>query len=248
MSRSGTGQGRGRTNAQGRRVVASPRNGAAKAASTKAPYSNPVSPRGRRTRAELLAAARRIFERDGYNDSRIVDITELAQSSAGSFYTYFESKEEILAEVLTQAQTEMLHSVVFDDDDHAYERPIEALRSKLTAYLGFYRDNIRLMLLIEQVAGIDSEFRAARRERELVNVRHNSEVVAAWRDRGLADFEPDPLLITSALSGMVNRFAYNNLALGGNLELDCMIDILTSIWIRSLGLRSEPGVPASSIS
>lgn len=247
MNRSGIGRARS-ANIKGTPAATSPSDRSASGGSAKAPYRNPVSARGQRTRAELLVAARRIFERDGYNDSRIVDITELAQSSTGSFYTYFESKEEILAEVLTDAQNEMLHTVIFDDDDQAYDRPIEGLRSKLTSYVTFYGDNVDLMLLIEQVAGIDPEFRSARRERELVNIRHNSEVVEAWRDRGLADFELDPLLITSALSGMVNRFAYNSLALGGNRDIDSLIDALTTIWIRSLGLRNEPDGPTSSAS
>ncbi|MYS96131.1 TetR family transcriptional regulator [Streptomyces sp. SID5469] len=45
--------------------------------------------RGVRTRDALVAAARRIFERDGYLEARIVDIAAEAGVAAGSFYTHF---------------------------------------------------------------------------------------------------------------------------------------------------------------
>lgn len=39
-----------------------------------APPRPPVTARGMRTRAALVAAARRVFERDGYIDARLTDI------------------------------------------------------------------------------------------------------------------------------------------------------------------------------
>jgi AcrR family transcriptional regulator len=69
----------------------------------------PVSARGARTRTALVQAAREIFERDGFLDARITDITARAGVAAGSFYTYFTSKEEVLAAVLEDVEEEMLH-------------------------------------------------------------------------------------------------------------------------------------------
>ena len=59
----------------------------------------PVTARGVRTRAALVAAARVVFERDGYLDARLVDITAEARCSSGTFYTYFAGKEEVFAEI-----------------------------------------------------------------------------------------------------------------------------------------------------
>ena len=60
----------------------------------------PVTARGMRTRAALVAAARRVFERDGYIDARVTDITREAACSTGNFYTYFAGKEEVVHAVL----------------------------------------------------------------------------------------------------------------------------------------------------
>ena len=69
----------------------------------------PQTARGKRTREALIAAARTVFERDGYVDSRLVDIAAEAKCSIGSFYTWFDSKDEVFAAVLYEVQNDMLH-------------------------------------------------------------------------------------------------------------------------------------------
>jgi hypothetical protein len=49
----------------------------------------PATERGLRTRATLVAAARKVFEQFWYLDARLIDITRSANCSAGTFYTYF---------------------------------------------------------------------------------------------------------------------------------------------------------------
>ena len=50
-----------------------------------------------------------MFERDGFLDARITDITAAAGVAAGSFYTYFNSKEDVFAAVMDDVNEEMLH-------------------------------------------------------------------------------------------------------------------------------------------
>src|ERR1700721_2334755 len=73
------------------------------------PRTAPSSGRGKRTRATLVKAARTIFERDGFLDARITDITAEATVASGTFYTYFNSKEEIFAAVVESVEEDMLH-------------------------------------------------------------------------------------------------------------------------------------------
>ena len=57
----------------------------------------PVTERGRRTRAALIEAAGRVFAERGYLDATIGDITVAAEVAHGTFYTYFESKRDLFA-------------------------------------------------------------------------------------------------------------------------------------------------------
>src|SRR5262249_21385709 len=67
----------------------------------------PPTARGRRTRATLIMAAREVFEADGFRDAKIADIAAGARISYGSFYTYFESKEQIFREVVNEVAGEI---------------------------------------------------------------------------------------------------------------------------------------------
>lgn len=60
-----------------------------------APRLNQQALRSERTRAALLAAAEKIFARDGFEASRIEDIAAEAGRSRGAFYANFESKTEV---------------------------------------------------------------------------------------------------------------------------------------------------------
>jgi len=55
----------------------------------------PKTKRGRRTREKLLHAAEAEFGESGFADTSIASITQRAGVALGTFYVYFESKEEI---------------------------------------------------------------------------------------------------------------------------------------------------------
>jgi AcrR family transcriptional regulator len=192
----------------------------------------PATRRGTRTRAALVAAARRVFERVGYLDARLSDITAEAKISIGSFYTYFRSKEEIFAAVLEVVQEDMLHpgmGRVSAEDD-----PLAVLAASNRAYLEAYRRNAKLMALLEQVASIDPVFRELRRQRGEVFVRRNARGIADLQRRGLADPVLDPMLASRALSSMVSRIAYSVFVTGEPVEFDHVVDTMTRIWANAL--------------
>src|SRR5690242_10516611 len=97
-----------------------------------------------RTRDALVAAAWRIFERDGYLDARIIDIAAEAKVATGSFYTHFSSKEDVFAAVLARLQDEMLHAGVTDGGDGRRKDLWREVEDANCAYLESYRRNAAL--------------------------------------------------------------------------------------------------------
>jgi len=61
-----------------------------------------------RTRAALLAAARRLFGEAGVDATTVAEIAEEADIAIGSFYNYFHTKEDLLAELLRETLAEQL--------------------------------------------------------------------------------------------------------------------------------------------
>ncbi|MEK0099306.1 TetR/AcrR family transcriptional regulator [Streptomyces sp. NPDC056002] len=197
----------------------------------------PRSARGVRTRNALITAAREVFERDGYLDARITDISKAANVASGSFYTYFNSKEEIFQALVEQVQEEMLHP-------HLRERTgITDTRQLIDAsnreYLRAYKKNARLMALFEQVAQVDEKFMALRIERGNAFARRNAKLIQALQESGEADTSLDPLVTAHALSVMVSRMAYLVFVMGQRIPFERLVTTLNKIWENGLQLTAS---------
>lgn len=106
----------------------------------RAPFSdNPnVGARGQRTQQRILDAALQVFADDGYHQSGIARITELAGCSRASFYQYFASKEDVFRQLTGQvarqlaASAEALEPLTPDADGWA------SLRAWVARYSDIY--------------------------------------------------------------------------------------------------------------
>jgi AcrR family transcriptional regulator len=200
----------------------------------------PRSKKGARTRTRLMDAAKTVFERDGFLDARIVDIAETAGLAAGSFYHYFDSKEQIFREV-AQAQEERLTAPDDDAADDDAPSPWERIRRANRRYLERYRDEAALMGVIEQVSRYDAEVNAARMATMKHFVERAERAIRRMQRDKLVDRKLDPTFAADALGAMVARFAEIWLVQGyRDYDFDGAVDQLTLLWGNALGLEPEP--------
>lgn len=189
--------------------------------------------RGRRTRQQLVTAARTVFERNGFLQARISDICEAAGVAYGSFYTYFASKEEIFAEVVDSVEVDLLTMDRAPEDAD----PIERIRLANRHYLEAYRQNAKLMAVIHQVASFDPEVRETRAQRQN-ELAHAIEVrTRALQEAGHADPDIDPAYAAQALGGMVALFAEHLFNEKTSFDLDTAVEQLTRLWANALGIK-----------
>lgn len=192
----------------------------------------PATRRGARTRQALVDAARVVFERDGYLDARLSDITAEAKCATGTFYTYFNDKEEIFAAVMEATKNEMLHPGLEHVD--GVDDPAAIIEASNRAYLESYRRNAKLMQLLEQVSNIDPRVRELRRARGRVFVERNARAIEDLQVRGLADPDLDPVMASRVLSGMISRFAFSTFVLGDGGDFEDLVYTATRLWCNAL--------------
>ena len=202
----------------------------------------PRSRKGERTRARLLEAARKVFEEDGFLEARITDISKRAKLSHGSFYHYFDSKEQIFRE-LAQAQEARLTAP--PDDARLATAPDDSPRKRIRKanrrYLERYRDAARIMGVIEQVSRYDPHVNAARMASQKHFAERSERSIRRLQSRGLADPNVDPAIAADALGAMVARFAELWLVQGyREYDFDEAVEQLTILWGNALGLKGEP--------
>jgi len=197
----------------------------------------PATSRGRRTRERLLDAAAVVFERDGYLDTKIVDITLTAGVSSGTFYTYFPSKEAIFTAVITDVVDRMFVAAAVPPEVKG-PAPLR-IEYATRAYLRAYAQHAGLMAILEQVATFNPAFREMRR-----TIRHSFRTrtengIRHLQAQGRVDPALDPRCTAEALTSMVSNFCYASLVLEdeGYAEEDA-VHTLTTLWVRGIGLTA----------
>lgn len=191
-------------------------------------------------RAKLVEGAHRVFERDGFIDARITDISKEVGLSHGSFYTYFSSKEEIFRVVAEQIQAEMFDGQRSGSGNLTPYQRIEAANRR---YLESYRRHSRIMAIIEQVSTFNEEIHAIRESRANQTTGRTERSIMRLQAEGLADPGLDPHLTAVALTSMLSRFAYlwlgTDAGPGYEFDIDAAVDGLTRLWANAIGLKRD---------
>ena len=205
------------------------------------------STKGAQTRARLLDAAKRVFEDTGFLDARISDIAEAAGLSHGSFYHYFDSKEQIFREI-AEAQEALLTAPAPKDDedvdggDDGHDGPdvvsdYDRIREANRRYLERYRDNGKIMAVIEEVSRYDPHVNEVRLQRQKHFAGRSEASLRQLQRDGKASPDVDPEIAALALGSMVARVAELWLIEHwGDYDLDEITDQVTMLWANAIGL------------
>src|SRR5215470_11597873 len=231
------------------------------AAARRVAHGERTTAKGLRTRDELVAAARRVFERDGYAGARVADIASGAGVAHGSFYTYFSSKQDAFLAVMRDVGAQFREAIAGPPGEvrgrggrgeggggggggggrgggaGGKESAYQALDASNRRYLDAYRANSVIWALAEQVATIDPEIHEIRLRGRRQHVERVAATIRRWQDRGIDDPGIDPQTTAGALVSMLSNFAYWWLAGGDSYDPEAAAATLTDIWARAVGLR-----------
>ena len=204
-----------------------------------APAPGAKTARGLATQAALLHAAQEVFERDGFLDARIADIAATARTATGSFYTYFNGKEEIFLAVVDALDEVGLHPPSLDylAEEHADVADLTAdVTARHRAYLEVYHRNAKMMRVVEEVTNVSESFRRQRTARAQTWIEASRDAIGKLQRDGRADPSLDPLTAARALSLMLSRSAYVTFVLEeeGAESIDGLAETLTRLWVNAL--------------
>lgn len=193
-----------------------------------------VSAKARRTRARLLSASRKIFERDGFVEARVSDITAAAGVSHGTFYTYFTSKDDIFKALVL----DLVHdfgSPSSADPAQDPEEAFQAIRHTNAEYAEMIRKNARLMNVWRQAASVNTELAELLRVEDGRVIGRAEHGIKRFRTLGFAHPRVDERYLARALGTMTKEFCaqiFNE----EQQDFDGVVDTLTDIWATAIGL------------
>lgn len=209
--------------------------------------ASPRTRKGAESRARLVDAAKQVFEEVGFLAARISDISERAGLSHGSFYHYFDSKEQILREV-AEAQERQLTAPAASLETPADGTPTRAprpsqrerIRRANRRYLERYREEARIMGVIEQASRYDEHVNAVRAQTQKHFAERAERSIRELQAEGVADARVDPAIAATALGAMVARFAELWLVQGyASYDFDEAVEQLTRLWCNALRIEGD---------
>jgi len=120
-----------------------------------APKAPPKTDRGRRTLRRLLDAAGEEFGARGFHETAINHITQRAGVGLGTFYVYFNSKQEVFTSLVADMGARTRHALTESTKD-APNR-LEAERLGIRAYLDFVRAHKALYRVVMEAQFVAPE-------------------------------------------------------------------------------------------
>jgi TetR/AcrR family transcriptional regulator, fatty acid metabolism regulator protein len=160
-------------------------------------------PQGERRRAELMQAAVELAADQGFTRTRVSDIVGHVGVGQGVFYLYFESKEALFREILTDTTRRLRF---FQGCYLAGEAdPVRRIAKGIVATFDFIVHNAHVFALLDHAS---TQARFARQRTEVARVhgldtaRH---VTEAMDNRVSA--RRDPMYISEAITGVIDRLA-----------------------------------------
>jgi AcrR family transcriptional regulator len=162
-----------------------------------------LTPRGKDRRRQLMDFAAHRFAENGYHPTSVAEIVSGLGVGKGVFYWYFSSKEELMLELLKEAQHDLRRrqqQAIGDEPD-----PVERIALGMRASMAWFAENRHLFNLFQFAATEERCAGAMRRGQDVAVgdlVRHVKEGIVEGRMR-----DGDPLMLTHAILGVTSQLA-----------------------------------------
>ncbi|AQA01276.1 TetR family transcriptional regulator [Mycobacterium sp. MS1601] len=195
-----------------------------------------LTPKGIQTKAAIAQAARKLFAERGFHATTLADITAAAGKSAAAFYRYFDDKEDLLA---TLAES-FLQYVVQPSDIGLPHSPddSEFFTSAVTGYWKMFKQNIGIMVAVDQLAAGQPRFADVQNEFRRFGMDIVRATVLQAQQQGYGtDLDPDHIALAVAL--LFEQFTTVYLradaaALGVRTDDRDAVRTLATIWKKTL--------------
>ena len=145
-----------------------------------------------------MAFAATRFAENGFHPTSVAEIVEGLGVGKGVFYWYFDSKEELLRAILSDAQLDLRRRQRAAID--IADSPVERIERGIRASIQWSLDNTELFRLF-QFAATDERFSAGLAKGQRITVRDASRQVADAMDAG-AIAKADPEVVAHAMLGV----------------------------------------------
>lgn len=177
----------------------------------------PLRSRGEQTRLRLLEAGASVLPARGYHDARVDDIADAAGVSHGTFYRYFDNKDDFFRVLAEAASSRMIGMI----DRLRIDAPVDDLRAWLREWFRTYEADGGVISAWQEMQTNDELAAFSRQVAGSVFTRLAR--ILEGRDFGHPDVD------ATTLMALIERVPYSVYTLGFTSEADAIESMVTII-------------------
>ncbi|QJY49972.1 TetR/AcrR family transcriptional regulator [Pseudonocardia broussonetiae] len=186
------------------------------------------------TRRRIVAAARRVFEENGYGRASIGDVTKAAGVNRATFYLHFTNKAAVFNEVYAEVREKQTSRYWAMLDEGLAEGGAEALRAVLDKALTWWEEQAALLPAIHEAMASDLEVAARWKDQldELAAELH--EYLAQFPEEEREGRRLRVQLMVMQLDQLCFRAIVQEVF---TIDRDVLLDVVCDLWMDALQLR-----------
>lgn len=191
-----------------------------------------LTKRGQERRDHLRSYATQRFAQDGFHSTSVSDIVDGVGVGKGVFYWYFESKNQLLREILREALREIRQLQA--DSITSTSDPVEQVEAGLRASIKWTASNPEIMQLV-LFASSDPEFGPEVRKGRDIMANDVAELLQNAIDKErIAD--GDTMIMALAMRAVVDQLAYEYVVRrrNGGLLDDMVVETVIRTCLRGV--------------
>lgn len=182
-------------------------------------------------RDKIQFAALQLFTSNGFQETSILEVVEMARVSKTTFYNFFRNKEELLVHLFEQLVEEILDEVkrAVREENRPTYKGYAGIRRYIQ--LCTERDSIARLLLITS-AGVSGEVEAVRRKAHARFARLFQGTAREVMPEGVS--ETEIRVVSKAMVGAINEVVIQRVADGSDeMDIDHLARLLNRIVVGS---------------
>lgn len=185
-------------------------------------------------RAEILAAAKKVFARKGYHATTVADIAKAAKLSYGSIYWYFDSKDALFHELMESEGQALRRHVTEALATPSPGAPDAPFRAAVRATFEFFESDRALVKLLFR----DSYALGDRFEKHLFGIYEGfigdiEQIVDSAARRGIIVDYP-PRMVAFSVAALVGQIAHRRIVTDDGLPAAVVADFVVSLLLNGL--------------
>lgn len=196
----------------------------------------PSSSRGSHTRQTLIQAAETVFVSAGFSEVRVKDITTLAGVSTATFYTYFESKDDLVRALAADLVDHFLKAT---RGKSSVKDPAMRIEAANLAYLAAYKARAKSMGVVLRLSGLTPGLSTIELDMMTPFRARTAKYIGRLQSQGVVPPEIDAYYAAYALISMTHHVAGDIYENDAEADETLAVAELNALWLRALGIGAS---------